>query len=132
MRAARLVEPRESTLVAACNRGQEPGQFVGIGHGRWAGIIGRAAGRGSLPAAASFDHSQIEQALASRGLRGARYTRCWNPPLFFSPMEGRYPATRLRRLRQAPFSRALVRETRLDPAQLIQPLFVAEGERCGA
>jgi porphobilinogen synthase len=47
-------------------------------------------------------------------------------------MEGRYPATRLRRLRQAPFSRALARETRLDPAQLIQPLFVAEGERCAA
>jgi len=38
-----------------------------------------------------------------------------------------YPRTRPRRLRSAPFVRGLVRETRLSPAQLIQPLFVAEG-----
>ncbi len=42
-----------------------------------------------------------------------------------------FPATRLRRNRQAPFVRELVRETRLTAAQLIQPLFVAEGELKG-
>ncbi|MFT4046810.1 MAG: porphobilinogen synthase [Solimonas sp.] len=40
---------------------------------------------------------------------------------------GSYPRTRLRRTRQAPFVRDMVRETRLVPGQLIQPLFVAEG-----
>jgi porphobilinogen synthase len=40
---------------------------------------------------------------------------------------GSYPSTRLRRTRQAAFIRDMVRETRLVPAQLIQPLFVAEG-----
>jgi porphobilinogen synthase len=40
---------------------------------------------------------------------------------------GSYPSTRLRRTRQAGFIRDMVRETRLVPAQLIQPLFVAEG-----
>jgi len=38
-----------------------------------------------------------------------------------------YPNTRPRRLRASPFIRDLVRETRLTPGQLIQPLFVAEG-----
>ena len=40
---------------------------------------------------------------------------------------GSFPNTRLRRTRQADWIRRLVRETRIDPAQLIQPLFVAEG-----
>ena len=44
---------------------------------------------------------------------------------------GRFPLTRPRRLRQAEFIRAMVRETRLAPAQLIQPLFVAEGDLAG-
>jgi porphobilinogen synthase len=44
---------------------------------------------------------------------------------------GSFPNTRLRRTRQAPFVRALVRETQLSPSQLIQPLFVAEGELKG-
>ncbi len=43
-----------------------------------------------------------------------------------------YPASRLRRTRKAPFIREMVRETRLLPGQLIQPLFVAEGELKGA
>ena len=38
-----------------------------------------------------------------------------------------FPNTRLRRTRAHAFSRELVRETRLLPGQLIQPLFVAEG-----
>lgn len=42
-----------------------------------------------------------------------------------------FPATRPRRLRQAEFIRGLVRETRLHPAQLIQPIFVAEREQAG-
>jgi porphobilinogen synthase len=41
---------------------------------------------------------------------------------------GTFPGTRLRRTRQADWIRRMVRETRLDPAQLIQPLFVAEGK----
>ena len=44
---------------------------------------------------------------------------------------GSFPGTRLRRTRQAGWVRDLVRETRLHPAQLIQPLFVAEGELRG-
>ncbi|GAC1623696.1 MAG: porphobilinogen synthase [Nevskia sp.] len=43
-----------------------------------------------------------------------------------------FPNTRPRRLRTAPFIRELVRETRLSAGQLIQPLFVAEGELKGA
>lgn len=40
---------------------------------------------------------------------------------------GEFPGTRLRRLRSAAWSRALVAETRLAPADLIWPLFVREG-----
>ena len=39
-----------------------------------------------------------------------------------------YPTTRMRRMRSQAFSRALLRETTLSPAKLIQPLFVIEGE----
>jgi porphobilinogen synthase len=39
-----------------------------------------------------------------------------------------FPALRLRRTRSAAWSRALVAETRLAPADLIWPLFVAEGQ----
>ena len=39
----------------------------------------------------------------------------------------RFPVARPRRLRQNPFLRALVRETRLDKSQLVQPLFVRPG-----
>ncbi len=46
-------------------------------------------------------------------------------------MAGAYPLTRPRRLRQAPFVRELVRETRLSPGNLVQPLFVAEGDLAG-
>lgn len=41
---------------------------------------------------------------------------------------GVYPASRPRRLRRTPALRALVRETSLDPAQLLLPLFVLPGE----
>jgi porphobilinogen synthase len=44
---------------------------------------------------------------------------------------GSFPSTRLRRTRRADWIRRMVRETRLDPAQLIQPLFVAEGKLVG-
>ncbi|MBS3960649.1 MAG: porphobilinogen synthase [Sandarakinorhabdus sp.] len=40
---------------------------------------------------------------------------------------GEFPATRLRRLRRAAWSRALVAETRLSPADLIWPIFVRDG-----
>jgi porphobilinogen synthase len=39
-----------------------------------------------------------------------------------------FPVTRLRRLRRSAGLRELVRETRVDPAQLVYPLFLAEGE----
>jgi porphobilinogen synthase len=39
-----------------------------------------------------------------------------------------FPATRLRRLRQTGLLRAMVRETELTPAHLVQPLFVQLGE----
>src|SRR5262245_11615472 len=38
-----------------------------------------------------------------------------------------FPDERPRRLRRTPALRALVRETRLEPAQLIQPVFVVDG-----
>jgi porphobilinogen synthase len=46
-----------------------------------------------------------------------------------SKATGRFPATRLRRMRRDPFSRRLARETALSAGELIQPLFVIEGER---
>jgi porphobilinogen synthase len=42
-------------------------------------------------------------------------------------MTAAYPALRLRRTRSAPWSRAMVAETTLSPANLIWPLFVTEG-----
>jgi porphobilinogen synthase len=39
-----------------------------------------------------------------------------------------YPNTRLRRSRATPWSRAMVRETMLTPADLIWPLFITEGD----
>ena len=47
-------------------------------------------------------------------------------------LAGRFPLTRPRRLRQSASVRAMVRETHLSAAQLIQPLFVAEGAEKGA
>ena len=43
--------------------------------------------------------------------------------------DARFPALRLRRSRAHAWSRALVAEARLTPADLIWPLFVTEGER---
>ena len=42
---------------------------------------------------------------------------------------GQFPGVRPRRMRRDEFSRRLVRETALDVADLIQPLFVIDGER---
>ncbi|PZO91545.1 MAG: hypothetical protein DI620_05260 [Haemophilus parainfluenzae] len=41
----------------------------------------------------------------------------------------RYPEARLRRLRQHPFSRALVQENHLLKEDLIYPMFVQEGHK---
>ena len=46
-----------------------------------------------------------------------------------SHFSGQFPATRLRRLRQSPALRALVRETRLSVAQLVLPFFVRAGRK---
>jgi porphobilinogen synthase len=40
-----------------------------------------------------------------------------------------YPDTRMRRMRRNTFSRALMREHSLTPADLIQPVFVIEGNK---
>jgi len=45
------------------------------------------------------------------------------------PLNSRYPATRLRRMRHDDFSRRLMRETELGCADLIYPVFVVEGEQ---
>ena len=50
------------------------------------------------------------------------------PNKAMSFVAGQFPATRLRRFRQSDWSRALVRETALQPADLILPLFVQDGE----
>ena len=42
-------------------------------------------------------------------------------------MTGSYPALRMRRSRAQPWSRAMVAETKLTPADLIWPVFVTEG-----
>ena len=43
-------------------------------------------------------------------------------------MSSTFPVTRLRRFRRTAALRSLVRETRLDPADLVLPLFVCPGE----
>lgn len=44
------------------------------------------------------------------------------------PINSGFPTTRLRRLRYHPLVRELVRETRLDPANFVLPLFVRAGQ----
>jgi porphobilinogen synthase len=39
-----------------------------------------------------------------------------------------FPVARLRRFRRTAALRSLVRETRLDPGELVYPMFVSEGE----
>ncbi len=46
----------------------------------------------------------------------------------FSSQRGPFPTTRMRRLRGREFSRRLVRESGLSPADLIFPVFVLEGD----
>ena len=46
-----------------------------------------------------------------------------------SPTQPAFPRTRPRRLRQHAWSRRLVAESRLAPADLIQPMFILDGER---
>ena len=43
-------------------------------------------------------------------------------------VSGRFPATRMRRMRRDDFSRRLMRETVLTPDDFIYPVFVLEGE----
>lgn len=47
----------------------------------------------------------------------------------FTFARGTFPQTRMRRLRAQEFSRRLVQETVLTPADLIYPMFVLEGEK---
>ncbi|MCC8988848.1 MAG: porphobilinogen synthase [Candidatus Contendobacter sp.] len=47
---------------------------------------------------------------------------------FAQIVTGQFPGVRLRRMRRDDFSRRLMRETALTPADLIQPLFVIAGE----
>ena len=41
---------------------------------------------------------------------------------------GSFPLTRMRRMRRDPFSRRLMRETRLCPDNLMYPVFVLDGK----
>jgi porphobilinogen synthase len=45
----------------------------------------------------------------------------------FTTQRGMFPQTRMRRLRANEFSRRLVRENALSPADFIFPVFVLEG-----
>ena len=45
----------------------------------------------------------------------------------FTTQRGKFPGTRMRRLRANQFSRRLVRESELSPADFIYPMFVLEG-----
>jgi porphobilinogen synthase len=45
----------------------------------------------------------------------------------FTTQRGKFPGTRMRRLRAKEFSRRLVRENELSPADFIYPMFVLEG-----
>jgi porphobilinogen synthase len=45
-----------------------------------------------------------------------------------APVQGRFPSTRMRRMRRHDFTRRLVRESRLSVDDLICPVFVLEGE----
>ena len=44
------------------------------------------------------------------------------------PPIGKFPRTRLRRIRQYPWYRNLVSETKLNTEDLILPMFVTEGK----
>jgi porphobilinogen synthase len=46
-----------------------------------------------------------------------------------APEPGKFPATRMRRMRRHDFTRRLVRESRLSVDDLIYPVFVLEGEK---
>ena len=48
-------------------------------------------------------------------------------PIYLVP-PAPYPANRMRRLRQHGWSRRMVAEHRLAPADLIQPLFILDGQ----
>ncbi len=45
-------------------------------------------------------------------------------------LDANYPAIRMRRMRRNTFSRNLMRENNLHPTDLIQPVFIIEGENC--
>jgi porphobilinogen synthase len=45
-----------------------------------------------------------------------------------SIITGQYPATRMRRMRRDPFSRAMMRENTVTAADLIYPVFILDGE----
>lgn len=45
-------------------------------------------------------------------------------------LDANYPAIRMRRMRRNTFSRNLMRENNLQPTDLIQPVFIIEGENC--
>ena len=45
-----------------------------------------------------------------------------------SSNSAQFPANRMRRMRKAPFSRALMRENHVTPSDLIYPVFIVEGD----
>ena len=95
--------------AACCSLAAFVGTLVGVGFGAVRLVRGRPRGPTTPPLSAA-PRAPPEHHVMSKA------------PL--AP----YPATRLRRLRQAPWIRDLVRETVLTPADLIWTLVVHEGE----
>jgi len=65
--------------------------------------------------------------MAATAPAGEVFTDASAPTRLSTLLHVPFPATRLRRLRATPVLRDLVRETRLDPADLVLPLFVESG-----
>jgi porphobilinogen synthase len=67
--------------------------------------------------------------MTGRGWPPAATRLTGDPDVPDKPANGRYPATRMRRMRRDDFSRRLMRETQLGCDDLIYPVFVLEGEQ---
>src|SRR5439155_1274599 len=89
--------------------------------------LGSRGARGRLPPRGSCAAVPADQ----RGVGGPRHLRADGRGLArhaaYDVALMPFPQTRLRRLRRTPVLRDLVRETRLDPADFVLPLFVEEG-----
>src|SRR5207237_6313862 len=94
------------------------------GRGKW-----REAPKGAAPALGAGPLHHFVVPLPRRGRRmGLRRRRDGSKEATMKAPLASFPALRMRRLRQAPWVRELVRETVLTPADLIWSIVVHEGE----